>query len=71
MLPRVAVFTDSFECGRVDEALVPALLAGVLRHELEHVRQFLYWIPRGVDLYELDGMVDRVLHAKAEHATAG
>lgn len=67
MRPRVALFTDAFERDRVDEALVPALLAGVLRHEMEHVKQFLYWIPRGVDLYELDGLVDRVLDAKAEN----
>jgi hypothetical protein len=64
--PRVAVFTDFYDVDEDGGAPVEALLAGLLRHELEHVRQHCYWSALGVNLFELDGLVDRVLGLKAE-----
>jgi hypothetical protein len=44
--PRVALYLD-VQKGDTDTCLsVRALVAGLLRHELEHVKQSLYWQPR-------------------------
>jgi hypothetical protein len=58
MRPRVALFTDFFDPEQ--ESLT--LLDGVMRHELEHVRQFNFWDERGVNLFDLDGVLDWLIN---------
>lgn len=58
MRPRVALYTDFHDPEEDGGANAVALLDGVMRHELHHVQQNAYWNARGVDLYELDGLLD-------------
>jgi hypothetical protein len=50
------------------EGIEEVLVAGIFRHELEHVVQNLHWRPYRFNLFDFDGVVDAVLKRALRNA---